>query len=142
MKRTTAAADGALRLFFLDFGTSMQMPYDDWEAAFVRRWNLRPTSSSRALEQLLHKRIDLQYVTLVDALRAFHQNEFIIPPERMHLLIAMERDFDKVPPDLAEPPLQPADWERVERQADDFNPKNPKRRGRTIFDMQGGVHRD
>lgn len=143
MTNTDRMLDAALSLqFSAGFEAPARASYGNWAAAFVRRWGLVPENDQRARAYIANQNLRPEALTLVQAARAFHQSTFTIEPHLWAQFRKMEEDFDRVPPDLQEPPLTGPDWEKVEKQADEFDPKNPKRRGRVVFDMAGGTPRE
>ena len=124
----------------LDLGLDVttKYPYWAWEEAFVERWRLiHDFDSALARTWLARNGIHKDSVGCVDALRAYHVNQFkpVDQARAFELIRKLEEDYDKVMPEIDEGEMDPFTAEKVLRNYEQHNPNNPARRGRQIFDM-------
>ena len=106
--------------------------YHDWEPEFINRWGVEVMELGRGAQLFMATHsINLSVpMTFAQAARIFHNNTVRFPGGLDQLRRYVE-DFDKIPPELAEVPLDQMDWDRMEKDDARWNPKPEKQ----IMDM-------
>jgi hypothetical protein len=89
---------------------------------------LDPALPRAYIERITDRPFNRAHVDFYVAARAFHTNKFEFGPSHWSRWRAMEHDYDKIPPEQVEEELTAQDWEKIEKQEDDFNPRSPRRR--------------
>ncbi len=129
------AAISALTLFF-EHKIDLQVvfPWSSWEAAFVSRWGLTPENNGAESKIYIEQeKLNPLSLNIHEAARAWHVGVWKIPQHMMSQMVKMENDFDLVEPKLVEEELDAKDWDKIQKQEEEFDPRNPKRRGRRVF---------
>jgi hypothetical protein len=111
----------------------LRLHYWQWEAAFIEHWGVRVEENGAGARRFM----DMNGInpnatmTFVQAARVFHTNTLRFPGGHDQLRRYTE-DFDRIPPELAQVPLDAVDWDRIER---DFDRLNPDPANPQVIDM-------
>lgn len=126
------AVRSAITLTLEDPAFQFRFTYDQWEAGFIERWGVEILENGRlATIYIEDRRLDPSWMTFHEAARAFHVNIFRFKSGAQ--LVAFANDYEKVIPELIEPPLDESDWRRLEQQQDAYADREKPR----VFDMEG-----